>query len=144
MKKISIYTLCTVEYNDHNGSHDLRRGHVPYFSCHIHSHSHSHSPFAMIVFQLFYEMKLKNSISLKSCHFEGSKDIMTKYKSQTLLIIRIKYWKGEWQSSLPHSRPLENCHFRSKNEILRSFLHMPVQNLMKCQRAGFASLWFTW
>ena len=42
----------------------------------------------MTVFQLFYEMKLKTS---KSWHFEASKDIMTKFKSQDLHIIRIKY-----------------------------------------------------
>ena len=42
----------------------------------------------MTVFQLFYEMKLK---TLKSWHFEASKDIMTKFKSQGLHIIRIKH-----------------------------------------------------
>ena len=31
------------------GHGPLRRGHVPYFSCHIHSHSHSHSAFAMFI-----------------------------------------------------------------------------------------------
>jgi hypothetical protein len=48
-------------------------------------------------------------LSLKSCHFEASKDIMTKFKSQESILK--SYWK--WQSSLPHSHPPENCHFRS-------------------------------
>ena len=42
----------------------------------------------MTVFQLFYEMKLKTS---KFWHFEGSKDIMTKFKSQALHIKKIIY-----------------------------------------------------
>jgi hypothetical protein len=42
----------------------------------------------MPVFQLFYEMKLKTSI--RGC-FEASEDIITKFKSQTLHVIRIKY-----------------------------------------------------
>ena len=42
----------------------------------------------MPVFQPFYEMKLKTS---KLWHFEASKDIMTKFKSQPLHIIRIKH-----------------------------------------------------
>ena len=33
---------------------------------------------------------------------------------------------GEWQLSLPHSGPPENCHFRVKNEIFYSFLHTTV------------------
>ena len=32
----------------------------------------------------------------------------------------------EWQPSLPHSCPSENCHFKSKNEIFYTFLHTTV------------------
>ena len=41
-------------------------------------------------------------LSLKSWHFEASEDIMTKFKSQGLHTIRIKYWNGSGSGS-PHS-----------------------------------------
>ena len=53
-------------------------------------------------------------LSLKSCHFEASRDIITKSKSQALHIIRIKYWKASGSGippSLSHTRPPENCLF---------------------------------
>ena len=56
----------------------------------------------MTIFQLFYEMKLKTS---KSCHFEASKDIITKFKSQALHIIRIKYWKTSGSGNPPSLSP---------------------------------------
>ena len=40
-------------------------------------------------------------LSLKSCHFEARKDIMTKFKSQALQIIRIKYWKASGSGNSP-------------------------------------------
>ena len=55
----------------------------------------------MTVFQLFYEMKLKTSKLKKSCHFEASIDIMTRFKSQALNIIRIKYWKASGVGNPP-------------------------------------------
>ena len=42
-------------------------------------------------FQLFYGMKLKTSKFKKSWHFEASEAIKTKFKSQALHVIRIKY-----------------------------------------------------
>ena len=69
-------------------------------------------------FQLFYEMKLKTS-KFKVMAFWGQwryrGDIMTKFKSQAVHVIRIKYWKAcgscNCQPSLPHSYPLEHRHF---------------------------------
>ena len=47
----------------------------------------------MLIFLLFYQMKLKTSItSLKSWHFEASEDIKNNFKSQALHFIRIEYW----------------------------------------------------
>ena len=60
--------------------------------------------------------------TLKTCYFEASEDIMTIFKSQALHTIRMKLKsQWEWQPSLPHSCPPENCHFRSKNEIFMYF-----------------------
>ena len=56
----------------------------------------------MTIFQLFYEMKLKTS---KSCHFEANKDIMTKFKSQALHIIIIKYWNASVSGNPPSFIP---------------------------------------
>ena len=42
---------------------------------------------------------------LKSWHFEASKDIMTKFKSQGLHIIRIKYWKASGSDKPPSLIP---------------------------------------
>ena len=44
-------------------------------------------------------------LSLKSCNFEGSKDIMTKFKSQALHIIKIKYWNAGRSGNPPSSIP---------------------------------------
>ena len=41
----------------------------------------------MTIFQLFYEINSR-PLSSKSWHFEASKDIMTKFKSQALNIIK--------------------------------------------------------
>ena len=57
----------------------------------------------MTVFQLFYEMKLK---TLKSWHFEASKDIMTEFKSQTFHIIRIKYGNASGSGNPPSLIPV--------------------------------------
>ena len=81
---------------------------------------------------LFFSCFMKwnwRPLSLKSCHFEVRKDIITKFKSQAFHIITIKYWKASGSGnppSLPHSCPPENCHFRSKNEIFYTFLHTIV------------------
>ena len=40
-------------------------------------------------------------LSLKSCHFEASKDIIVKFKSQALHIKKIKYWKASGSGNLP-------------------------------------------
>ena len=39
--------------------------------------------------------------TLKTCYFETSEDIMTKFKSQALHIIRIKYWKASGSGNPP-------------------------------------------
>jgi hypothetical protein len=56
----------------------------------------------MPVFQLFYEMKLKTS---KSWHFEASADIMAKFKSKALHIIRIEYCNAGWSGNSPSLIP---------------------------------------
>ena len=56
----------------------------------------------MTIFQLFYEMKLKTS---KSWHFEASEDIMTKFESQALHIIKIKYWIASRSGNPPSLIP---------------------------------------
>ena len=43
--------------------------------------------------------------TLKTCYFEASEDIITKFKSQTLHIIRIKYWKASGSSNPPSLIP---------------------------------------
>ena len=44
--------------------------------------------------QFHFIKRLKNSHQkLKTCYFEASEDIITKFKWQALHIIRIKYWK---------------------------------------------------
>ena len=53
----------------------------------------------MTVFQLFYEMKLKTS-KFKVLLF-WSQQNMTKFKSQAVHIIRIKYWKASGCSNTP-------------------------------------------
>ena len=59
----------------------------------------------MSVFQPFYRMKLKTSLSLKCWHFEASEDIMTKFKLQAFHIIRIKYWKASGGGNPPSLIP---------------------------------------
>ena len=67
----------------------------------------------MTIFQLFYAIKLKTS---KSLNFEASKDIMTKFKSQALHIIRIKYWKASGNG---------------KNEIFFTFMHTTIHTFRR-------------
>ena len=43
--------------------------------------------------------------TLKTCYFEASEDIMTKFKSQALHIIRIKYWKASGSGNPPSLIP---------------------------------------
>ena len=45
------------------------------------------------------------SLSLKSWHFEASEDIMTKFKSQALHIIRIQYWNAGGSGNPPSFIP---------------------------------------
>ena len=44
-------------------------------------------------------------LSLKSCQFEASKDIKTKFKPQALHIIRIKYWNPSGSGKPPSLIP---------------------------------------
>ena len=60
--------------------------------------------FGMPVFQLFYEMKLKTS-KFKLGIFKASENIMTKFKSQALYVIRIKYWKAGGSGNPPSLIP---------------------------------------
>ena len=56
---------------------------------------------------LFFSCFMKwnwRPLSLKSWHFEASEDIITKFKSQALHIIRIKYWNASG-SGFPPSLP---------------------------------------
>ena len=56
--------------------------------------------------QFYYIKWLKTSIpTLKCWHFEASVDIMTKFKSQGLYIIRIKYWNASGSGSAPSLIP---------------------------------------
>ena len=66
-------------------------------------------------------------LSLKSWPFEGSEDIMTKFKTQALHIIRIKYRKV---ATLSHSCSLENCHLCTNNKIFYTILLTAVQRLV--------------
>ena len=43
--------------------------------------------------------------TLKSLHFEASEDIITKFKSQGLYIIRIKYWNASGSGFPPFLIP---------------------------------------
>ena len=45
-------------------------------------------------------------LSFKSCHFEASKDIMTKFKSQALHIRRNKYWNASGSGNPPSLIPV--------------------------------------
>ena len=58
----------------------------------------------MLFFQPFYERKWR-PLSLTSWHFEASEDIMTKFKSQGLHIIRIKYWNASGSGFPPSLSP---------------------------------------
>ena len=42
---------------------------------------------------------------LKTCHFEDTEDIMTKFKQQGLHVIRIKYWKAGESGNPPSFIP---------------------------------------
>ena len=43
--------------------------------------------------------------TLKTCYFEASEDIITKFKSQALYIIKIKYWKASGSGNPPSFIP---------------------------------------
>ena len=43
--------------------------------------------------------------TLKTCYFEASEDIITKFKSQALHIIIIKYWKASGIGNPPSLIP---------------------------------------
>ena len=64
-------------------------------------------------------------LSLKSCHFEASKDVMTKIKSRALHIIRIKSWKASGSvnppSLIPALRKIAILGLKTSFSIL--FLH---------------------
>ena len=69
-------------------------------------------------------------LSLKCWHFEASEDIMTKFKSQGLYIIRIKYWNVSG-SGLPPSliSPLRNIGILQykQAELSKHFQHSVVE-----------------
>ena len=43
--------------------------------------------------------------TLKTCYFEASEDIITKFKSQALHVIKIKYWKASGSGNPPFLIP---------------------------------------
>ena len=43
--------------------------------------------------------------NLRTCHFEAIESIMTKFKSQALHIVEIKYWKGSRSDNPPSLIP---------------------------------------
>ena len=43
--------------------------------------------------------------NLRTCHFEASEDIIAKFISQALQIIRIKYWKASGSGNSPSLIP---------------------------------------
>ena len=68
-----------------------------------------------------------SQLTIKSWYFEASEDIMTKFKSQALHIIKSNIIKPVGVATLPPSFfPPENCHFRSENKIFYTFLHTTV------------------
>ena len=80
-------------------------------------------------FQQFYEIKLK-PLSLKSWHFEASEDIMTKFKSQGLHTVRIKYCNAGRSGNPPALIPiLWNIGILLHKQATRTFC-WPVYNLI--------------
>ena len=51
-------------------------------------------------------MKWKKTSKFKVLTFEASENIMTKFKSQGLYIIRIKYWNAKGSGSTPSLIPI--------------------------------------
>ena len=98
----------------------------------------------MSVFQLFYEMKLKTS---KSWHFEASEDIITKFKSQALHVIRIKYWKAGGNGNPPSLIPaLWNIgillHKQAKRQTIWTRLYINISFISVHQKKRFLfNLW---
>ena len=62
--------------------------------------------------------------TLKTCYFEASEDIVTKFKSQALHTIRIKYWKASGSGNPPSFIPTlwKIAILDLKNEILHQLL----------------------
>ena len=74
--------------------------------------------------------------TLKSWHFEASEDIMTKFKSQGLHNIRIKYWNASGSGSSPSHIP---AHWNigillHKHAKRRTIMHTTVKILKYVQR----------
>jgi hypothetical protein len=68
-------------------------------------------------------------LSLKSCHFEASKDIKTKFESKNLHIKRIKYWKASGSGKPPSLFPaLRKIAILKQNKNFYTFLHTTVFN----------------
>ena len=86
-------------------------------------------------------MKLKTS-SLKCCHFEASEDIMTKFKSQGLYIIRIKYWNASGSGSIPSLIPAHwNIGILLHKQAKRwTIMHTTVAQVVKPESAYAAGL----
>ena len=62
--------------------------------------------FQYLIFMIWRACDLNLVIpTLRTCHFEVRKDIMTKFKSQALHVIRIRYWKAGGSGNLPSLIP---------------------------------------
>ena len=68
--------------------------------------------------------------TLRTCHFEASEDIMTKFKSQAFHVIRSRYWKAGGSGNppslilalwnigiLPHIQATLGKHFEPKSSV---------------------------
>ena len=81
----------------------------------------------MPFFQPLYVMKLKTS-NLKCWHFAASEDVITKFKSQGLYTINIKYWNASGSGFPPSLIPaLQNIGIlHHKKAELRILLQQSV------------------
>ena len=67
--------------------------------------------------------------TLKCWHFEASEDIMTKFRSQGLHILRIKYWNASGVASLPPSLNMEHYKQAKLRKHLQTSVwaaHLPI------------------
>ena len=67
--------------------------------------------------------------TLKTCYFEASEDIMTKFKSQALHKIRIKHWKASGSGNPPSLIPaLQKIAFYVLNTYVPNCLYYFAHN----------------